>query len=370
MKILMIGGTGTISYDATKYFLSCGHDVYLLNRGNRNNIKGERLHYIIGDANDQQALSEALRGKEFDVIMDFLIFNENQMKNRLAAYEGKCRQFVFISSATAYKLVDEIITESTPLENYEWSYSRGKIECEKYLVSNIDNYSFDYTIVRPYITYDARRLPFPVVSKFSYYSLLSRMLNGKPVIICADGNNQLTLTHTVDFAVALEGLLLNPKAMGQDFHITGGLVTTWNEILDIVCRKLNVSADVVYIPIEELADLFPSESTELLYDKSRNHVYDNRKIMDAVPQFKSRTTVEEGIRATVDNLLQDPSLQRIDRVWDYSVDVVIEKYERRHGKVKHKATAWAKLMYFVYQKSNLNLLKKVLNRIRRMKGDI
>ena len=86
MKILMIGGTGTISYDATKYFLAQNHDVYLLNRGNRNNLSDERLNYIIGNANDAKSLESALDGKEFDVILDFILYNVNQMKERLAIY--------------------------------------------------------------------------------------------------------------------------------------------------------------------------------------------------------------------------------------------------------------------------------------------
>jgi len=103
MKILMIGGTGTISYDATKYFLAQNHDVYLLNRGNRNNLSDKRLNYIIGNANDAKSLESALDGKEFDVILDFILYNVNQMKERLAIYNNKCKQFIFISSATAWE---------------------------------------------------------------------------------------------------------------------------------------------------------------------------------------------------------------------------------------------------------------------------
>lgn len=126
MKILMIGGTGTISYDATKYFLAQNHDVYLLNRGNRNNLSDKRLNYIIGNANDAKSLESALDGKEFDVILDFILYNVNQMKERLAIYNNKCKQFIFISSATAYKPTDEIITEKTELGNDNWEYSRTK----------------------------------------------------------------------------------------------------------------------------------------------------------------------------------------------------------------------------------------------------
>lgn len=370
MKILMIGGTGTISYDATKYFLSKGHAVYLLNRGNRNNLREKNLKYIIGDANNTEIMEEVLRGYQFDVILDFIIFNVSQMKKRLPVLAPKCKQFIFISSATAYQRVDEVITEETPLGNTSWKYSRDKMECEEYLTKNAGQYGCCYTIIRPYITYDDRRLPFPVITKASYYSLLDRILNKKPVIVCGDGNNKLTLTHTKDFAVALEGLLLNSKAMDQAFHITGDCITTWNEILEVIETSLRVKANPVYIPIDFLAEHFVSERDELLYDKSCNHVYDNKKICEAVPAFRTTYTVKEGIAMTVDNLMKKKELQKIDVVWNYTEDTVINFYEKQQGKVIHKASFWAKLMYQLYQKSNLKLLCRVLGKIRRMRGMI
>lgn len=371
MKILMIGGTGTISYDATKYFLAQNHDVYLLNRGNRNNLSDERLNYIIGNANDAKSLESALDGKEFDVILDFILYNVNQMKERLAIYNNKCKQFIFISSATAYKPTDEIITEKTELGNDNWEYSRTKKECEIYLRENSSKYSFYYTIVRPYITYDNRRIPLPVITKIRYYSLINRIESDKPIIMCGDGNNKLTLTHTRDFAVALEGLLLNEKAFNEDFHITGDCVVTWNDILAIIEKILNKKAIVINIPVEKLAVYFPSERDELLYDKSLNHVFDNKKICSAVPQFKTTYTVESGLRDTINNLKNSEDLSKIDSVWDYSVNTIIEKYEKEtKSSYIHKADIWSKCMYLLYQKSKCTFLKKVFNRLRYYRGKI
>lgn len=366
MKILMIGGTGTISYDATKFFVSKGHEVYLLNRGNRNDLKYDNLHYIIGDANDLDSLDNALKDFTFDVIFDFIIFTVEQMKMRLKVYDGKCKQFFFISSATVYQLIDGVIDENIPITNDTWKYSREKIECENWLTSH--SYSFENTIIRPYVTYDNRRIPFPVITKKSYYTLVDRIKRGKPIIICGDGNNILTLTHTKDFAVALEGLIMNSKAFNQAFHITGGCETTWNDIIGYVFAVMEKKTDIVYIPVERLAEYFPSEKDELLYDKSQNHRFDNSKICDAVPSFKSDISVEEGIKNTTHYLLTHADLQKIDGLWNAKIDVIIEEYEKSCGHIKHKASIRAKMLYYIYEKTSWNFLKRVLDKIRHMRG--
>lgn len=370
MKILMIGGTGTISFDATKYFLECGHDVYLLNRGHRNVIEHPNIHYIIGNANDKNSLSSALDGQTFDTIFDFIIFNPNQMKERVEVYNGKCKQFVFISSATAYQLVSETITEDTPLGNNVWKYSREKAQCETYLNENKDKWSFYYTIIRPYVTYDNRRLPFPVVTKSSYYSLVDRIIEGKPIIICGDGNNKLTLTHTKDFAVALEGLIMNPAAVNQAFHITGDTVTDWNEILSIICKQLNVKAAVVYMPTERLAELFPSESAELLYDKSCDHVFDNSKIKKAVPAFASTIDVKQGISETVDNLVSNQSLHKIDYTWDDIIDVIISTFTRNDSTQQYAASLKSRIVYFLCEKKPNRVARKVIKKLYHIRGGV
>ena len=370
MNILMVGGTGTISYDATKFFLEKGHKVFLLNRGNRNNLKHENLQYIIGDANNNESLNNALEGKLFDVILDFIIFTKEQLEKRLAVYNGHCKQFVFISSATAYKLIPDTITEETPLGNDNWKYSKDKRECEEYLQQNSKEFDFSFTIVRPYITYDDRRIPFPVITKESYYTLLDRINHEKPVIVCGDGTNKLTLTNTKDFAVALEGLLLNSKAYNQAFHITGDCVTSWNEIVDIISKKLKKNVKVVYIPISKLAEYYPSEKFELLYDKSCDHVFDNSKICDAVPDFKTTISVEEGLNKTIDNLLTITKWQKIDYIWNDIIDTILEKYQNEAGNIKYNASFKSKLNYWIFQKSNIKILKKVIKKYYKLKGGV
>lgn len=372
MKVLMIGGTGVISFDVTQKCLDLGYDVYLFNRGNRNKLQHPNLHYIIGDINQIEQSKEKLQSlnMHFDVIADFIIFDQVTMKKRMDIYNSICKQFVFISSATIFSKNDDIISECSKKGNDNWKYSRDKLECERLLIDNCRQYDFKYTIVRPYITYDKRRIPFPVITKKSYYSLLYRILKEKPVIICDSGTNIVTLTHTLDFAIAITGLFGNSKAFNEDFNITGTCTSTWNEILQIVEKRLNKKATVVYIPSEELAELFPSEHDELLYDKSCNHIFDNSKICDAVPEFKTTWTVEEGLSETVRHIMESDDLQKVDWTWNAVEDVIVSKHSSNHGEKKYYVSLNSKFLYYVFQRCNNNLVRRVVRKIIRIMGGL
>ena len=49
MRILIIGGTGTISSAITRQLAAAGHDIWLLNRGNRNDEVPSNVKQIIAD---------------------------------------------------------------------------------------------------------------------------------------------------------------------------------------------------------------------------------------------------------------------------------------------------------------------------------
>ena len=53
MRILIIGGTGTISSAITRQLAAAGHDLWLLNRGNRNDEVPSNVKQIIADIDDE-----------------------------------------------------------------------------------------------------------------------------------------------------------------------------------------------------------------------------------------------------------------------------------------------------------------------------
>ena len=227
MKVLIIGGTGTISTEVVKKSLKMGYDVTVLNRGNNNDRIPKGVNVLIGDINDENKMAEVLSGYTFDSVVQFLTFTKEQIKRDVRLFSSKTKQYIFISSASAYHkpVIDYPITEETPLKNPYWQYSRDKIECEEYLKTVND---FHVTIVRPSHTYDNRMIMAPVTRCQAEYAHIKRLIEGKPIIIPGDGTSLWTITHAEDFANSFVYLIGNEKAYNEAFHITSDKLYTWD----------------------------------------------------------------------------------------------------------------------------------------------
>ena len=222
-KALFIGGTGTISSAITRQLAAEGKwDLTLLNRGNRAAAVPEGVNLMKADINDEAAVAELLEGTQWDCVCDFIGFTPDQVERDWRLFRGRTKQYMYISSASAYQkpAASPFITEGTPLVNPYWQYSRNKIACEDFLMEKHRTEGYPVTIIRPSHTYDERSVPLGVHGDFGSWQVLKRMLDGKPVIIHGDGTSQWTLTHNTDFAKGFIGLMGNPHALGNAFHIT------------------------------------------------------------------------------------------------------------------------------------------------------
>src|SRR5574344_11105 len=243
MKILFIGGTGTISMGISKKLVQEGHTLFLLNRGNRNKLlEGDVHSIVVSDINNEEEVRNKIKDLTFDVVADFIAFVPSQVECDYRLFKNKTKQYIFISSASAYQkpLSDYRINEGTPLANPYWEYSRNKIAGEDYLMKMYRENGFPVTIIRPSHTYDERSVPLGVHGNNGSYSIIKRMLVGKPVIIHGDGTSLWTLTHNSDFAKGFIGLLGNIHAIGESVQITSDETLTWNQIYQTIAQKLGV----------------------------------------------------------------------------------------------------------------------------------
>jgi nucleoside-diphosphate-sugar epimerase len=326
MKILFIGGTGTISTAVSKLLIAQGHELYLLNRGTRNNVLPDGAHSIIADIHDEAKVANAIAGLTFDSVADFIAFTPEHVARDLRLFRGKTKQYLFISSASAYQkpLSHYRITESTPLANPYWQYSRDKIACENFLMEAYRNEQFPVTIVRPTYTYDERTVPLGVHGKNGSWQVVQRIIENKPVIIHGDGTSLWTMTHNSDLAKGFVGLIGNIHAIGEAVHITSDEVLTWNQIYECIARAVNKPLKAVHIASEYLAahsdyDFYGG----LLGDKAVSVVFDNTKIKTLVPEFVATTRFDQGVQATIENILQHPELQHLDDEFDKWCDNII-----------------------------------------------
>jgi len=327
MKILFIGGTGTISAAISKLLISQGHDLYLLNRGRRNEAIPDGAHCLIADVNDEAKVAGLIRKLDFDCVADFIAYVPEHLQRDYRLFKNKTKQFIFISSASAYQkpLSDYRITESTPLANPFWQYSRDKIACEDYLMRLYREESFPVTIVRPSHTYDERSIPIGVHGKNGSWAVAKRILDGKPAIIHGDGTSLWTMTHNSDFAKGFAGLIGNIHARGEAVHITSDESLTWNQIYQCIAEALNKPLEAVHVSSEFLAKAVPYDFYGgLLGDKANSVVFDNTKIKRLSPGFVAEKRFDKGIKETVDYILAHPKLQVEDEAFDRWCDDIID----------------------------------------------
>jgi nucleoside-diphosphate-sugar epimerase len=318
LRVLFVGGSGIISSACARVAADSGIELTVLNRGQTTSrplpAGVTELH---ADVRDAAAVRKALGDSEFDSVVDWVAFTTEHVRADVELFRERARQYVFISSASAYQTPPSRlpITESTPLRNPYWQYSRDKIACEDLLVAEYRDSGFPVTIVRPSHTYDETKT---VLERG--WTLLSRMLAGKPVIVHGDGTSLWTVTHNTDFARGFVPLLGHPRTYGEAFHITSDDFLTWDQIAHALGAALNVTPRIVHVPSEVIAAADPEWGVGLVGDKAHSMIFDNSKLRSIVPGWHAQVPFERGAREIADWHLADPARQVVNPDLDTLMD--------------------------------------------------
>ena len=314
MKLLFIGGTGVISSEVTKLALKRGHEVYLLNRKSGSEYIKLGAKHLQADMREPESVKNAIKNMEFDSVADFICYNKQQAAVDYELFNGRCGQFIFISTASAYQKPARyfVITESTPLKNPFWKYSRDKIECEDYFTARYREDDFPVTIVRPSHTYGLGKLPVALPGAKNSNTYLEMIRRGDTIVIPGDGTSLWTVTHNTDFAVGFYGLIGRAAAIGHPFHITSDECLRWDTIMEIIGKTLGVKPRLIHISSESIIKRMPEMEGPLLGDKSECAVFDNTKIKRLVPEFTAVTPLETGIKGVIDYIDARPELKTVD----------------------------------------------------------
>ncbi len=332
MKVLFIGGTGNISSAVSRLAIEQGIDLYLLNRGkSKVDIPGAKI--LTADISDASAAKKVLADSNWDVVVNWIAFTKDDINRDIDLFLGKTAQYIFISSASAYQkpLSHPVITESTPLANPFWDYSRDKIACEDRLNRAFREQGFPMTIVRPSLTYDT---VIPVaIGSWDDYTIIDRMKKGGKVIVHGDGSSLWTITHSEDFAKGFVGLLGHQQAIGQAFHITSDEILTWDQIYQAVAKAAGVQANIVHIASDFICDVADTLGQSWMRgnlhgDKAVSAIFDNSKIKRFVPGFTATIPFKQGIKRTLEWFEANPERMVVHKDNNEFMDQVIAAYER------------------------------------------
>ena len=327
MKVLFIGGTGTISSACTRLAVKQGVDLYLINRGKskQHGLIPDEVHWLIGDKNKPETIKVALGNLQFDAVVNWIVYYPEQIERDLALFQDRTNQYIFISSASAYQKPpsSQPITESTILHNPYWTYSRNKIACEERLIKAYREDQFPATIVRPSHTYDKTMLPFN-----GGFTVVDRMRKGRRVIVHGDGTSLWTLTHHEDFATAFIALLGNNHAIGEAFHITSDESLSWNQIYNMVATAAGVpDPRLIHVPSELIAAYDSEIGDGLLGDKAHSMIFDNTKIKRIVPEFVASIPFAQGAREIIAWYDEDSKRKVIDDDFNELTENILTKFD-------------------------------------------
>jgi nucleoside-diphosphate-sugar epimerase len=328
MRILFLGGTGNISTACVELALASGHEVTILNRGQHPSPFGSRVKTVVGERGDAALLRRASEAGRFDAVVDFLAYRPEQVEAAIVAFGARVGQYVFISSASVYErpVVRYLITEETPLANPFWEYARQKIACEELLLGAWRQQGFPLTIVRPSYTYGPSWIPSGLGGQD--YTVVDRIRRGLPIVCHGDGTALWVMTASSDFAVGLVGLLGRKDALGEAFHITSDEVLTWDGVYQAIGRAAGREPEIVHVPSDLIAALYPERGGSLLGDKAWSVVFDNGKIRRFVPGFRPRTSFAEGMAGSVAWFDADPARRAVSEKANAMIDRVIAAQRR------------------------------------------
>lgn len=324
LKVLFIGGTGTISAGATAEAAARGIDLTILTRGmSALRSAPDGIRRITATVTDAESLRDAVGDESYDVVVNFISYLPEHAQRDIDVFRDRIGQYVYISSASVYEKPPARlpITESAPLRNPYWQYSRDKIASELVLQEAFRGFGFPVTVVRPSHTYDRTRIPVA-----GGWTTIDRMRRGAPVIVHGDGSSLWTLTHSRDFARPFVSILGDTRTIGAAIHITSDDVLTWDQITTVMARAAGVeSPTIVHVTSEELVRAIPAQEGLHLGDRTHSHIFDNALIRSLVPGFAATTTFDAGAREIIAWHDADPAR----RVVDPDLDAVYDRLAER-----------------------------------------
>jgi nucleoside-diphosphate-sugar epimerase len=315
MKVLALGGTGSIGAHLVDDLVSRGHHVTVTSRSKQTPLGGAK--YVLGDAQEISFVDEVLKSGQWDVILDFMVYSTARFQERVSTLLGSTDQYVFFSTARVYADSPDRITEESPrlldcctdqryLSSDEYALTKARQE-DLLRASGHRN----WTILRPYITYADERLQLGTLEKEAW---LFRALQGKSIIFCKDlADKVTTMTHGLDVARATGQLIGESKALGEAFTVASERTITWKRVLevylDVLKRKQDLVPDVLQLDAASFS--LVTNRDQLYFDRLFNRTFDCQKISQFV-DIESFTEPEHGLRQCCEEFLRSPNFRHIN----------------------------------------------------------
>lgn len=325
MDCFIIGGTGTISEGIVFEALKRNYSVTIVNRGNNNERVADNATLLHCDVNNTKEMNNILGDKVYDVIVDPITYNVDQLKQRVMLFRKHCKLYVFISSAAAIGNHEKIIDETTE-KNPQWDYGKNKLKCEEYL-KNMNANDFSFLIIRPSITYGDIRIPIPVACRENPWTVIERIKNNKPLICFEYKGIHETRHHLMnirDFSKYVVELFDKDNALNNDYIVCSDIIHSWDDAYKTLYKVLGRTEHVYEVNREVFKFMDPTLYKDIIYDKdSYKAIFSNAKVKkDSGIQVKE-CSLKSGIEELTCYLEKFYSSRAIEEKYNEMTDSIL-----------------------------------------------
>ena len=298
MRILVLGGTGVISRAIIREGLKAGHEMISLNRGTHSVHFEEMPEIIRCDWRDDGAYRKATEGLQVDAVIDVLSMSAADAKHTMEDFGGAAKHWIFTSTSCAYKKPFAHLPvrecETQRWDDPAYGYPTAKAGMERYLLEECKGREAPVTVIRPSLTYGEGSQNIGILRQ--NVGILRRIESGKPLLLYDDGQTVFTYTFAPDLARGYLACCLNPRAYGEDFHITSENHASKADMYRVFGRMVGKEPKFAYLPSAKFFEIDPQQFEHIWYEKRFPHIFSIEKIRTACPEWKPEIDLETGLR--------------------------------------------------------------------------
>jgi len=204
----------------------------------------------------------------------------------------------------------------------------------------------NWTIIRPYITYDTERLQLGVLEKEDW---LYRAVHGRSVVLAKEIlTAQTTMTSGRDVAKAMAALLGNVSAQGEAFHITTDENISWQQVANIYKETLQAQEIELNIVEQNTADFLAwrTGKYQVIYDRLYNRVFDNSKIKQFI-NTSEFTSPEIGLKECLNEFLSSKPYRF--KMPNWQEEALKDRITKQNTALKEIAGNKQKIKYLLFK---------------------
>ena len=305
MNVCIVGGTGNISAGFAAILLRQGHEVTLFNRG-KSSPATAGVHAVTVDRGDRLTFERLARQGKFDAAIDMICFNRDDAQSSVRAF-ASVKHFIMCSTVCTYGIVSDWlpVTEDHPLRPIT-DYGRGKVAADAVLMEAFYKSGFPVTIIKPSTTYGPKMgMPRQVAWEFTW---IDRIRNGKPIVVCGDGNALHQFLHVDDAALCFCNVLGRERCIGQTYNMVDRGCTTWADYHRTAMKVLGEKTELVGVPFADL-DRMNIPDFGICKDIFAHHIYYSAdKLFRDVAEFAPRISLAQGMERVIGAMAQENRL--------------------------------------------------------------